>query len=116
MSNWPNERATAAASRSFDMKPPGEIARRTDITRLRPTDMRSIRPPPRRSSVTKAMPALRAARMVSRSDGLAVELDGAGPAAGEAGAVERAEKLGATGAHHAGEADDLAFMDVEVEA
>ena len=33
----------------------------TDMTRLRPTAMRSIRPLPRRSSVTKATPARRAA-------------------------------------------------------
>jgi hypothetical protein len=43
--------------------PLGEMRRRTDMTRLRPTLMRSISPLPRRSSVTKAMPALRAARM-----------------------------------------------------
>ena len=40
------------------------------MTRLRPTPMRSIRPLPRRSSVTKAMPALRAARIDSSFTGL----------------------------------------------
>lgn len=61
MSNWPKELLIASSWRRADSKPFGDIQRMIDITRLRPTDIRNMRPAPRRSSVTNASPALRAA-------------------------------------------------------
>ena len=87
---------TAAASRAADMRPFGEMRRSTDMTRLRPTAMRSIRPLPRRSSVTKATPA--AARRADRAQPRrpAVDLDGALPAA-RAGRCRRARSAARCG-------------------
>ena len=70
--------------------------------------MRSISPLPRRSSVTKAMPASRAALIEFELHRAAVDRDLALPAAGQAGAVERAQQFGPPGAHDAGQPDDLA--------
>ena len=104
-----DRRGAAVVLARRDMKPKGEMRRSTDMTRLRPTLSRSMRPLPRRSSVTKARPARRARRdrgQPARARRRPRRRPASARAAGRA--IERGQQLGAPGAHHAGEADDLA--------